>query len=47
MELKENLPDYIEVADKIYEIVKGENYKKVESAFYYLLKELKNKSIIN
>lgn len=45
--MNKELPDYIEVAEKIYEIIKGESYRKVESAFYHLLKELKNKSIIN
>ena len=41
-----DLPDYIELADKIYEILKGENCRKAEDALYHLIKEIKGKSFI-
>ena len=47
MEQKEKLPNYIELSEKLYELVKGENYDDVEKATELLISNLKRRSIVN
>ena len=48
MENKINeLPNFEILSEKLYEVVKGENYADVEDAFYSLLRRLKRKSVVN
>ncbi|GAQ50187.1 hypothetical protein FPKKA176_contig00130-0003 [Flavobacterium psychrophilum] len=47
MKQKEELPNYIELSEKLYELVKGENYDDVEKAAVLLISNLKRRSIVN
>lgn len=47
MKHKEKLPNHIELSEKLYELVKGENYDDVEKATVLLISNLKRRSIVN
>lgn len=48
MENKINeIPNYQQLAEKLYEVVKGENFDDVEKAVNSLISSLKRRSIIN
>ena len=47
MKYKEKLPNHIELSEKLYELVKGENYDDVEKAAVLLINSLKRRSIVN
>lgn len=47
MKYKEKLPNHIELSEKLYELVKGENYDDVEKATVLLISNLKRRSIVN
>lgn len=47
MKQKEELPNHLELSEKLYELVKGENYDDVEKAVDSLLSSLKRRSIVN
>ena len=44
---QENLANYQNLSEKLYEFVKGENYDDVERAVESLMSSLKRRSIIN
>lgn len=41
------LPNYQQLAEKLYELVKGENFDDVEKATELLINDLKRRSIVN
>jgi hypothetical protein len=47
MKQNEKLPNYIELSEKLYELVRGENYDDVEKATELLISNLKRRSIVN
>jgi len=44
---KDELPNYQQLAEKLYEAVKGELYDDVEKAVESLMNSLKRRSIVN
>jgi hypothetical protein len=47
MKQNEKLANYIELSEKLYELVRGENYDDVEKATELLISNLKRRSIVN
>ena len=41
------LPNYQQLAEKLYELVKGENFDDLEKATELLINDLKRRSIVN
>ena len=41
------IPNYQQLAEKLYELVKGENFDDVEKATELLMDSLKRRSIVN
>lgn len=45
--MENELPNYIQISEKLYEVVKGENFDDVEKAVNSLMYSLKRRSIVN